>query len=119
MAAFRRFHTLMVAIASTSSTASASPNRATTASHTSSLTPSSSLVSSSVRASAARSASLNHGASCQAATENSRRWSSPAFSASVLCMSTQNEQPFRIDARSFTSSSTSWGSLELMWASNP
>jgi hypothetical protein len=46
-------------------------------------------VSASVSANAARSRSLNSGDSRQAATANSRRWLSPAASASWVCWSTQ------------------------------
>ena len=102
-----RFQRLIVPMATISSAVVASPKAATAASQTSSGTPPiGNRVTASVRASAARSASVKNGDSCQAATAKSRRTSSPSARASVECMSTQNVQPFNIDARSFTSSST-------------
>ena len=63
---------------------------------------SASRVTASVRASAARSASLNHGASRQAATVAMRSSDSPASRSSRACMSTQKLQPLIWLARSST-----------------
>src|SRR3569833_4290713 len=100
-----RLKALIMMMAITMSATSLSDQNSRAASHTSSGTPASPiLVTASVRARAARSSGVKNGDSGQTDTANRRCEDSPAFSASLLCKSTQKEQPLSMDARSMNRS---------------